>query len=128
MVPVLLEFIEAVMRCPEYGSPAFEAALTEANAGVLPPLLAEPGPTAAGEGVSVVDSILVTAEIAHYLQHHPDAADTVEGIANGWLTGEYARPAVEQALTGLVQGGLLQACIEPDGTAVYSSARRAPPR
>lgn len=123
-----LEFIEAVMRCPEYGSPAFEAALTEANAGVLPPLLADPWPAAAGEGVSFVDVILVTAMIEDYLQHHPDAADTVEGIANRWLAGDYARPAVEQALTGLVQGGLLQACIEPDGTALYSSARRAPPR
>lgn len=128
MVPVPLEFIEAVMRCPEYGSPAFEAALTEANAGVLPPLLADAWPAAAGDGVSFADSILVTAAIAHYLQYHPDAADTVAGIANGWLAGDCARPAVEQALTGLVQCGLLQARIKPDGTAVYSSARRAPTR
>ena len=35
------EFIEAVMRCPEYGSTAFEAALTEANGGVVPPLLVD---------------------------------------------------------------------------------------
>jgi hypothetical protein len=122
-----LEFIEAVMRCPEYGSPAFEAALTEANAGVLPPLLAEPWPAATGDGVSFVDLILVTAAIADYLQHHPDAADTVEGIANGWLAGDYARPAVERALSELVQRRVLHARIGPDGSAVYSAARQSSP-
>lgn len=123
-----MEFIEAVMRCPEYGSPAFEAALTEANASKLPPLLADPWPAVAGDEVSFVDLRLVMQAIADYLQRHPDAVDTVEGIAQSWLAGcKFTRPAVERALTGLVQRRVLHARIGPDGLSVYSAARRSSP-
>jgi len=33
------DFIEAVMRCPNYGSPAFQQALRLSNAGNLPPMV-----------------------------------------------------------------------------------------
>jgi Fe2+ or Zn2+ uptake regulation protein len=69
-------------------------------------------------------------EILHYLQTHPDAGDTAEGIAEWWLTecdaGE-SKVLVEQALHLLVKQGLLERHIIAEGTVLYELAPPKPP-
>ena len=49
-------------------------------------------------------------EVMAYLQAHPDAADSIDGIIDWWLPMqrfETARAAIEGALKGLVSQGLI---------------------
>jgi hypothetical protein len=65
-------------------------------------------------------------EIATYLESHPDAADSAEGILTWWLARQrYAQTKlnVEQALEHLTEQGLVRISEGPHGR-VYSSARR----
>lgn len=65
-------------------------------------------------------------EIASYLESHPNAADTAEGILTWWLARQrYAetRRNVEQALAYLTEQGLVRASDGPHGR-IYSKARR----
>ena len=124
-----MEFIEAVMRCPEYGSPAYEAAVTAANGGVLPPLLTSRWIRRAGDApgnVSSEELRSVSGAISDYLARHPAAEDTAEGVAQGWLAGRAGRPAVDRALLMLVQRRVLRVSVREDGSQVYSAARQAP--
>jgi hypothetical protein len=52
----------------------------------------------------------VAREILNYLHEHPDATDTLEGIAQWWLTpesGERKVQEVEKAVSILVAEGLV---------------------
>ena len=68
--------------------------------------------------------------ILQYLQNHPDAGDTVEGIAQWWLAqqdvGE-SEVLVEQALNHLVKLGLLKRHVLVEGTILYELAPPTPP-
>lgn len=56
----------------------------------------------------------ITQEILCYLEHYPEAKDTVEGIAQWWLRGEgseRSRKDVERAVILLLsQGLILETC------------------
>lgn len=76
------------------------------------------GPTDGTDGEGEIERVLLA-----YLQQHPQAADTLRGIANWWLPlqrYENGRQHVERALSGLVAAGLL--CREPlpDGEMLYT--------
>jgi hypothetical protein len=68
----------------------------------------------------------VAADIGRYLRHHPDAADTAEGIARWWLGGrchENELRRVQQAIAVLVERGLMQKQTLPDGAEIYRAGR-----
>lgn len=63
-------------------------------------------------------------EILSYLRRHPQAADTVTGIASWWLPqqrGEATLTGVQQALDELATQGLVMKTILADGTILYAS-------
>jgi Fe2+ or Zn2+ uptake regulation protein len=64
----------------------------------------------------VVDAIL------RHLHDHPDAADTVDGIAKWWIPGEWCADTrtVLDALTRLHDQGLVQQRTHADGHVLYS--------
>ena len=65
-------------------------------------------------------------EIAAYLESHPAAADSAEGILTWWLARQrYAQTKrnVEQALEYLTEQGLVRISEGPRGR-IYSSASR----
>ena len=65
-------------------------------------------------------------EIASYLDSHPNAADTAEGILTWWLARQrYAETKrnVELALAYLTEQGLVRSSAGPHGR-IYSSAKR----
>jgi hypothetical protein len=66
--------------------------------------------------VEVVDAIL------RYLHSHPDAVDTVEGIAKWWLPPEKCSDAriVEEALARLEAQGLVHRRTNADRHILYS--------
>jgi len=66
--------------------------------------------------IEVVDAIL------RYLHSHPDAADTVEGIAKWWLPAEWCTDIriVQSALTRLEAQGLVHRRINADRHVLYS--------
>jgi hypothetical protein len=64
-------------------------------------------------------------EIQRYLDQHPDAADSVEGIRRWWIARirlEETAKYVQEALDRLVARGVVVKRIVPDGTAVYEIA------
>jgi hypothetical protein len=66
----------------------------------------------------------VAADIVRYLRRHPGAADTAEGIARWWLGGRHYEETltrVEHAIGLLVQQGLVEKQLLPDGAAIYRS-------
>ena len=68
--------------------------------------------------------------ILQYLQNHPNAADTAEGIAEWWLTEQDANESevfVEQALNHLVKQGLLKRHVLVEETILYELAPPTPP-
>lgn len=65
-------------------------------------------------------------EIAGYLDSHPDAADSAEGILTWWLARQrYAQTKrnVEQALEYLTEQGRVRVSEGPHGR-IFSSAKR----
>jgi hypothetical protein len=61
-------------------------------------------------------------EILKYLGAHPQAADTVEGIASWWLLRQRYQEEiqkVQQALDDLVERGLVTKTTLADGTTLY---------
>ena len=65
------------------------------------------------------------SEIARYLEQHPRASDTAEGVLQWWLKGhEFALPLehVRSALESLVAKGVATRRTLPDGTIVYGTA------
>jgi hypothetical protein len=59
--------------------------------------------------------------IQQYIEAHPEAADTAEGIATWWLSGLPA-PAVQAALDDLVRRGVMQRHVTAGGRQRYSRA------
>jgi len=52
----------------------------------------------------------IAREILHYLQVHPDAKDTLEGIAQWWLLKEWTErkfQQIEATISQLVERGLI---------------------
>jgi hypothetical protein len=68
----------------------------------------------------------VLETIMRYLDSHPDAADTVEGIAEWWLPRALCAdvPLVEQALARLLGQGLVRRQSNIDRHVLYSAARK----
>ena len=65
----------------------------------------------------------IASTIRDYLSTHPNAADSVEGIATWWLVQqryEYALEEVKQALQQLVSSGLVKT-VEVGGRRIYMS-------
>ena len=83
---------------------------------------------------SVDDQLLVDEEgeglggrILRYLDEHPDAADTAEGIRGWWLLEQVFKESVgdvEDALDLLVSRGIVARIDRPDMPPVYRRARR----
>lgn len=68
----------------------------------------------------------VVAEVLRYLQAHPNAADTIEGITRWWLAptlGTVSAEALERALARLMESGHVKRDALGDGRFVY---RRGP--
>jgi len=68
------------------------------------------------------DIAAVAAAIRRYLWEHPNAADTLEGIARWWLSGNSANVLltdVEDALKQLVSRGEVVRQTLSDGTGIY---------
>ena len=58
-----------------------------------------------------------------FLSRHPQAADTLEGIADWWLPQQRyvtAKTRIDAVLQQLVIQGVLQMRRLPDGTAIYT--------
>lgn len=66
----------------------------------------------------------IAAEIDRYLEAHPQAADSVEGIRQWWLTalGPQRSALVEAALGHLLVRGIVVREVMPDGTVLYGRA------
>ena len=78
------------------------------------------------DGVDDEDAEVEKSVLA-YLDGHPQAADTLQGIVNWWLPRqryERERQRIEQALGALVIQGKLQRSPLPGGDVLY--ARRKP--
>lgn len=76
------------------------------------------------------DVIAVAVAIRSYLRDHPNAADTVEGIARWWLSGDAgnARLAnVQRAIEQLVNRGEMVRKTLRDGTVIYERTKRGNP-
>ena len=66
----------------------------------------------------------VAEVIEAYLATHPEAADSVEGIARWWVGRGGVEAGIEDvqgALEQLVEAGSVQARTLPDGERVYSA-------
>ena len=64
------------------------------------------------------------AEVLAYLEKHPRAADTADGIRRFWLSdsGAYALEQVECVLERLVRKGAMGRRLLPDGRILYTDA------
>jgi len=61
-------------------------------------------------------------EILRYLLEHPEAQDTIDGIADWWLTERRVRQGIDEvqvALRSLVDRGLVEAVVHEDGRCHY---------
>jgi hypothetical protein len=68
----------------------------------------------------------VKKAIRSYLSGHPEAADSAAGIAQWWLgelNGRVTVEDTERALAELVEAGVVERQILPDGRALYRAAR-----
>ena len=68
----------------------------------------------------------VSAEIQRYLQSHPHAADTLEGITRWWLTRqryEEAATVVKKALDILIARGLVSQSTNMDDQCIYRKGK-----
>ncbi|QNH14590.1 MULTISPECIES: hypothetical protein [unclassified Xanthomonas] len=73
----------------------------------------------------------ITATLLSYLQNHPQAADTLQGIVAWWLPQQRyiaASARIEAVLHRLVDTGALHRHALPDGAVLYSlhAAQRPP--
>lgn len=69
----------------------------------------------------------VAYQIARYLEEHPNAADTSEGVAQWWLLRqryEDSLKTVEAALAWLVEQGMVTKSEAPGGQEIYSRTER----
>ncbi len=68
----------------------------------------------------------IARELERYVEMHPAAADTVDGIARWWLAGPMQPPLkqVEAAVDVLIRRGILSRNLLADGNSVYVRAPR----
>ena len=74
------------------------------------------------------DVARIAADVRKYLELHPHAMDTVEGITNWWLPilrYEEARERVQQALEYLESLGEIARRQMPDGRSLYLRSKGA---
>ena len=67
----------------------------------------------------------IADEIARYLQDHPEAADSLDGIRQWWLPRlrlQEASAQIEEALRELLDRGVIGRQVMPDGTVLYRRA------
>lgn len=68
----------------------------------------------------------VAREIERYLDAHPEAADTIDGVMQWWLpatTAAVSRAIAERALAVLVEKGEIVSRTLVDGTVIYARRR-----
>lgn len=78
--------------------------------------------TTADRGKNSAD-VEIEEAVLSFLDRHPQAADTLEGIANWWLPQQRyvtAEARIEAVLRQLVMEGALQMRRLPDGTPIYT--------
>ena len=72
----------------------------------------------------------VVTEIVRYLDAHPHAADTADGITRWWLSpalGALSIDVLEKALAVLIDRGVMERAPLGDGRFVYRAASRNEP-
>ena len=70
-------------------------------------------------------TIVIAGVIQRYVEDHPRAADTPEGIRGWWMAGERRGASLEEvetALEYLVETGCLARITLADGTVIYTRA------
>lgn len=80
-------------------------------------------------GVDQVQQRVVIRAILAYLERHPSAADSAEGVARWWMAGSeevVLMEEVEAALAVMVQRGLARLVQLADGTTLYARCKRGP--
>lgn len=76
---------------------------------------------------ATIDS--AAAAIKRYLQDHPDSADTVDGVAEFWLTRQRVRETrvvVSEALKRLTASGAVHEVRNVDGRVIYKLVSEDP--
>jgi hypothetical protein len=71
----------------------------------------------------------IARQISRYLQSHPKAADSAEGILHWWLPHqrlEESMQKVERALALLLRDGAVKQKVLIDGSVLYIGAKRLP--
>jgi len=74
------------------------------------------------------DRVAVVNALSEYLHRNPEACDTLDGIANWWLGGEWSQRTdlVQDALDELEEIGVIERIHASDGRIRYR--RRRPDR
>ena len=68
----------------------------------------------------------VAGVVARYLRAHPEASDTLDGIAHWWLSRQRqddASELVQAALDLLIERGVVERRTTADGVVLFRSAR-----
>ena len=76
--------------------------------------------------VGECDSANMRKEILRYLQIHPNAADSLNGIVDWWLPSQYKNEDVEkieQVLEQLITDGLVKKVFLIDKTVLYKHSK-----
>ena len=74
-----------------------------------------------------INAMHVANEIQDYLEDHPNAADTLEGITKWWLSRkriEEAAVVISEALAILERQGRVTKTVSVDGKEIYSRSRQ----
>ena len=75
----------------------------------------------------VINTMHVAHEIQKYLQDHPHAADTLDGISKWWISRirvEEATLTVSKALEILEREGKIKKTVSVNGKQIYSLFRK----
>lgn len=75
------------------------------------------------------DIIRLRDAVRDYVEHNPNAADTLEGIARWWLAsgpGQINRDRLQKALDSLVSAKVLQGERKQSGELIYTCSRKIP--
>lgn len=76
----------------------------------------------------IINAMHVAHEIEKYLQHRPNAADTLEGITKWWVSQIRVEEAVEvitKALEILERQGMVTKTVTVDGKEIYSRSKQS---
>lgn len=73
----------------------------------------------------------IADQIEHYLEEHPHAADTLEGIAEWWLQAKKQNVSMKAtllALNSLLTRGVLVQITDSNGKCIYRTAQQGEPK